>query len=405
MKTMISVDEAENLIREYTPPWGAEERALKDIAGCVLREDIFADRDLPPFSRATMDGIAIAFSAWANGRRDFSIEDVAQAGQPGKQINDTSEGCIQIMTGAVLPAGCDCVVPVEELEITSGQAMITTDVSPKPMQFIHLHGSDRKKGDLLLKCGTRLQSKDVGVIASVGKATASVAVSPRTAVISNGNELVDVGRPIEQHQVRLSNSYAIRAALNASGLSKVDMFHYHDSEREILKGIQTQLADYDVLVLSGGVSMGAYDFVPSALKQAGVDSVFHKIRQRPGKPFWFGVSSDRKPVYALPGNPVSTLMCLHRYVLPALLAAMGATAEKQVFVKLAKDISFDPALTFFPPACLESSPDGVALAHILEYHGSGDFAALAGSDGLVELPADTDMFPAGTVVRFHSWRC
>jgi molybdopterin molybdotransferase len=222
-------------------------------------------------------------------------------------------------------------------------------------------------------------------------------------VISTGNELVEPGDPIAPHQVRRSNAYGITAALRQHGFTRVADDHVRDDEAELTARLGFHLRTHDVLVLSGGVSMGKLDLVPRVLEKLGVHLVFHHIAQRPGKPMWFGVSQSGPAVFALPGNPVSTLVCLSRYVLPALRAAMGETAGEPQRIALTAPVDVKAPLAFYLPVKLRSDEWGRTSAEPRPTNGSGDFTALAGTDGFVELPPGPNTFPKGFVARFFRW--
>ncbi len=404
MKQFISVAEVDKLISQHIPSYPSELCLISSSASRILREDIHADRDLPPFNRVTMDGIAIDSKAWAEGQKTFQIEATVEAGVPPPALNDPAKGCIEIMTGAVLPEGCDCIVPYEEIDKVDGAATLRETATPGHMVFVHQQGSDQKKGDILLETGVRLLSPQVAVAACVGRKEILVSSLPKVAFLSTGNELVELGKPIEPYQIRPINNYGVTAALKNNGLPDVSTFHMHDDPEEMRKILQTILSEFDVIILSGGVSMGRYDYVPRILEELKVVPIFHKVRERPGKPMWFGITGDGKPVFGLPGNPVSTMMSTHRYVLPNLEKAMGLRPEKSEFSRLTRDIEFSADLTYFPPVTLALADDGVTEATPVRYNNSGHFTAIGISDGFLELPAETDHFPTGTMVRVHRWR-
>jgi molybdopterin molybdotransferase len=222
-------------------------------------------------------------------------------------------------------------------------------------------------------------------------------------VVSTGNELVEPGEPILDHQVRRSNAYAIGAALRQRGFLRVGDDHLPDDEPQLRKRLRLHLDTHDVLVLSGGVSMGRYDLVPRVLEALGVRAVFHRIAQKPGKPMWFGVTESGRSVFALPGNPVSTLVCLVRYVLPALYQAMGLQAARVERIALADAVESRAPLVSFVPVEVAWDDWGRPWAHPRIINTSGDFTALAGSDGFVEMPAGPNSWPKGFVTRLYRW--
>jgi molybdopterin molybdotransferase len=256
---------------------------------------------------------------------------------------------------------------------------------------------------LLLAAGTRLSAPEVAIAAGAGMARVRVSAQPMIVVISTGNELIEPGELIEPHQVRRSNVYGITGSLRQHGFTRVADDHLRDDEAELAERLSFHLRTHDVLILSGGVSMGKLDLVPKVLERLGVNLVFHHVAQRPGKPMWFGVSQTGPAVFALPGNPVSTLVCLGRYVLPALRAAMGQAASDPPRIALTASVDVKAPLAFFMPVKLKSDDWGRTSAEPCPTNGSGDFTALAGTDGFVELPPGPATFPKGFVARFFPW--
>jgi molybdopterin molybdotransferase len=366
----------------------------------VLRENIYAERDQPPFDRVAMDGIALASSAASQVGR-LRIVGSQAAGDPPLTLTDTGT-CIEIMTGAILPNGCDAVVPVEQLQRTGDMAEIGRK-PVQPWQNVHRRGSDCRQGSLLLAAGTRLVAPEVAIAAGAGMARVRVSAQPMIVVISTGNELVEPGDVIEPHQVRRSNAYGITASLRQQGFTRVADDHVRDDEAELTARLDFHLRTHDVLILSGGVSMGRLDLVPKVLEKLGVNLVFHHVAQRPGKPMWFGVSQSGPAVFALPGNPVSTLVCLSRYVLPALRAAMGETPEDTPRIALTAPFEVKAPLAFYLPVKLKTDDWGRTSAEPCPTNGSGDFTALAGTQGFVELPPGPNAYPKGFVARFYRW--
>ncbi|MEL7450658.1 MAG: molybdopterin molybdotransferase MoeA [Pseudomonadota bacterium] len=399
---MTTVQQAEQLIADALTDWGDETVPLADAHGRVLRTPLAADRDQPPFDRVMMDGIALRYAEFASGRREFKIQQAQAAGQAATTLQ-SGEHCIEIMTGAMLPEGCDCVVPVEQVSVSGDVAALRPDTEAVALRFVHPRGSDYRAGDVLLEAGTRLRAVEIAVAASVGAATLNVARLPRIAVVASGDELVDVDEDVQPFQIRRSNDYAVAAALRASGFGGVERFHVADEPGSIERLIGSLLERFDVLVLSGGVSMGKYDYLPGVLESLSVDVRFHRVSQRPGKPMWFGMGAQQQAVFALPGNPVSALTCLHRHVLPALLARSGATPERVTHVKLSKAVTFKPPLTWFLPVELMRDDALLISARPRPTNTSGDFAGLRLSDGFVELPADRDEFPEGFEARYFPW--
>lgn len=399
---MISVDEAERLIREHIAPLPPVSGSIDVLGEEVLAEPLVADRDIPPFSRVCMDGIALSFHAWQQGRRTFTLGGFQAAGDAPKTLDDESE-CIEVMTGAVLPVGCDCVVRFEEIDIQGDKVSLRSGLQLKPMCHVHGEGSDHKQGDILVEAGSYLRSSHWAVAASVGKSKLSVRRRPRLAVVSTGDELVEVGATPLSYQIRRSNPYAIGSALRSNGFVDVSTFHLPDDKATMLKVLGDILNGIDALILSGGVSMGKLDLLPEVFEELGATKIFHRVRQRPGKPFWFGISRCDKPIFALPGNPVSCVICFHRYVLPALYRQIGRDIGQRPYALLAEEVRFEPPLAYFLPVHIDYTSEGKVLAWPRPTNGSGDFASLVRSSGFIELPEGKDTYAAGTAFPVDYW--
>jgi molybdopterin molybdotransferase len=330
------------------------------------------------------------------------VQATQAAGDPPVTLS-SDENCIEVMTGAVLPVGCDTVVPVERLQSADGYAEIERGVAIAPWKNVHRRASDRAQGALLLVTGSVLNAPEIAVAASAGMARVRVSSQPAIMVISTGNELVEPGDPIEPHQIRRSNSYAVVAALRQRGFQRVADDHLSDDAALLRERLRLHLHTHEVLILSGGVSMGRFDLVPKALEDIGVRCLLHGVAQRPGRPMWFGTSHDGRSVFALPGNPVSTLVCLVRYVIPALYAAMGMPAASRQRVALSAPIHWETQLTGFVPVRVTNDDWARPWATPTPTNGSGDFASLALTDGFVELPPGPADFAKGYVTRLFRW--
>lgn len=399
---MLNPAEADAAIAAHLAQFPEEVLSLPACAGRVLRQDIHAERDAPPFDRVAMDGIAIAIAAFHGGRREFRVAAIQAAGQAPVSLESPSV-CIEVMTGASLPSGCDAVVPVERIRVAAGIATIDAAYMPDSWMHVHRRAADAHAGDRLLSAGTRLGGPQLAIAASAGLAMLKVARLPRIAVISTGDELVEPGLPVLDHQVRRSNSYGLAAALRLAGFPPVTDLHLPDQRPLLVERLAQQIGRHDILVLSGGVSAGRHDHVPGVLAEIGVRRVFHQVSQRPGRPLWFGVNDRGVMVFALPGNPVSVLVCLARYVIPALLAAAGERAPVRQSVALARTYEFRAPLTCFLPVSLEYDPEGRTMGVPRPTGGSGDFISLSGTDGFVELPQGPASHPSGLVIPFFRW--
>lgn len=398
---MLTPAEAQAAILEAMPQFPTVRLPSSKAVGAVLRESVFAERDQPPFDRVMMDGIALRHADFATGTRSFPVQAMQAAGDA--ELTLRAGHSIEIMTGASLPLDADCIVPVERISVADGIATVQEDYDAEPGRFIHPRASDHSAGAELLRPGKRISAPDIAVIASAGLTEIVVSRAPVISVFSTGNELVEAGEPIAAHQIRSSNGPAINALLGQHGYAEVTEEHLADDLQQMRERIDAHLAAADVLILSGGVSMGKADFVPRVLIELGVKVLFHRITQRPGKPMWFGIGPRQQAVFALPGNPVSALVCCRQYVIPALNSASSAMAPLPEFASLATDVTFEPDLTCFQPVRVLSSAAAQTLAVPVPTNTSGDFTALSATDGYVELAREQSLFPAGTVVLLHRW--
>ncbi|MBI1307557.1 MAG: molybdopterin molybdenumtransferase MoeA [Bacteroidetes bacterium] len=396
MKTNISVAEAESIILSNLFIPREETVSSSAMQGRVLAEDIKADRDFPPFNRVAMDGICIRFEDYSKGIRNFKITGVQAAGAESVALTGTGNA-IEVMTGAILPENADVVIRYEDLEIVDDEATLKIS-SVREWQNIHLMGSDHKKGDEVMPAGIKINYPETGVISTVGIQNIKVKSLPEIAVISTGNELVDIKEIPLPHQIRKSNVHVLRSMCERNGIAG-NLFHFNDDRDEMEAGLKSVLKDHDCLLLSGAVSMGKFDFLPEVLIRLGVKPLFHRVEQRPGKPFWFGVTEDSKAVFAFPGNPVSTTICARRFFLPWLWRSMGISPLNQ-FMQIESEIEFKPNLTYFLPVIIDRST-GKAIPK--PGHGSGDLANLVGTDGFVELPAHETIHSTENTFPFYFW--
>ncbi|HEY6925549.1 MAG TPA: molybdopterin molybdotransferase MoeA [Steroidobacteraceae bacterium] len=393
---------AQETIDARMTPLAVESRPLEQCIGAILRQDVYAERDNPPFDRVCMDGIAIHSSVLERGVRRFEIEATQPAGAPAITLSK-AENAIEVMTGAMLPRGTDCIIPLEEYDLAGNVVSLKDRASGSPFRNVQRRGSDSEPGVPMLTAGTRLGAPEIAVVASAGLATVHVSREPRFMVISTGNELVDPGQPIEEHQVRRSNAYAVVAALRRRGFERVGNDHIPDDEDILHERLTRHLLTSDVLILSGGVSKGKFDLVPQALKRLGVAEVFYQVAQRPGMPMWFGMAPGGQAVFGLPGNPVSTLICLIRYVVPAMAIAMGAARILPQPLPLSTPVKFHRNVAYFLPVSVRYDDRGHAAAVPRPPNGPGDFLALTKADGFVELPPRAEGFAEGFVASFYRW--
>jgi len=396
---MVSVAEASSIVFSNLFQPETVRVPLVEAVNRVLAERITADRDFPPFDRVAMDGIALRRDAWQTGQRAFRLESVQAAGEPRKMLREKQQA-IEVMTGAPLPDGTDLVIRYEDVRIEDNVAHITSEMAADNA-FIHRQAVDVSKDSVLLEPGILLSPAEIALLASVGMYRVKVYAFPMAAIISTGDELVPIEDTPLPHQIRRSNTYALQAAMSTLGWGGA-IHHVRDEKAVMMEELKAISQTAQVIILSGGVSKGKFDFVPEVLETLGVKKLFHQVSQRPGKPFWFGVSNKGLTVFALPGNPVSTYMCFYRYVRPWLMKSLGTSYETS-HATLARDFSFAPSLTYFLQVKVENE-QGKLMAYPEMGGGSGDFANLKNVTGFLELPAHVNTFKAGETFPYIPFR-
>ncbi|NEW79987.1 MAG: molybdopterin molybdotransferase MoeA [Gelidibacter sp.] len=403
---LIKVKEALEIVVNNSQNFGIEEVDFLNSSGRILKENIFADRDFPPFDRVSMDGIAISSEAFNKGQRSFKIEGIQAAGSE-KLTLQNPVNCMEAMTGAVLPKNTDAVIQYELLTIENGIATINLE-AVKSFQNIHLKGTDKKQGDLLVKENTLISPAEIGVFATVGKSIIKVAKQPKVIIVSTGNELVEVAENPADYQIRRSNVFTMVSLLEKLQI-KAETLHILDDKEVLLTKIESLLNNYDVLIFSGAVSKGKFDFIPEVLSELGVKKLFHEVKQRPGKPFWFGKkgyterSRSEKVVFAFPGNPVSTFVNCLKYFYPWYYKSVGLNFENKQEAILSEDFYFKPEMTYFLQVKLNQI-EGELWATPISGKGSGDLANLADADAFLELPDNRSNFTKGEVFPVINYR-
>ena len=397
--TLISVEDALDIVLRETCEFGIEEIDFKESLGRVLKEEVKADHEMPPFDRVSMDGIALKTSVFESGIRHFKIENIQAAGS--EQLTLTNdENCLEAMTGAMLPLGTDAIVPYELIRIEKGIAHVNSE-AVQYFQNIHKKGLDRKQNDVLIPVNTKISSAEIGVLATVGKSRVQVAALPKIAIVSTGDELVEVHEFPKPYQIRKSNVHTLYSLLKRFEITP-DLFHISDSKEQLRQKIGSLLKKYDVLMFSGAVSKGKFDFIPEILDELGVIKHFHKVRQRPGKPFWFG-KKNQTTIFAYPGNPVSTFVSCLKYFVPWLHKSLQLNFENPNVAILGEDFLFKPELTYFLQVKIVNK-DGRLMAFPKAGNGSGDLANLTLNDGFLELPSNKAGFKKGDVFPLIQYR-
>jgi molybdenum cofactor synthesis domain-containing protein len=400
---MIPVTDAVRLVVEESEPLEVERVPLEEAQGRFLAEEVFADADLPPFDRAQMDGYAVRsedFAAGAPAR--LRVVGEAAAGRGWRGVVQKGEA-VRIMTGAPLPSGADGVQQVELTRETDGGEFVEVERATEPGQFYVPRGSEVRAGERVLQTGEELNAARMAVLASFGYARVAVRRRPRVAVLATGTELVPVGERPGEDQIRDSNTYSLAAYARLAG-AEVERLPFAGDDTELLRReIEEAAARSDVLVLSGGVSMGRYDFTKAALRALGAEVFFERVSLRPGKPTVFArLPSERRTlVFGLPGNPVSVSVTFNLFARAAIRAMQGASspALEEETALLSRAAKGAVERTSYLPAALSTDEAGRLLAEPLKWGGSSDFVAFARAAALLIVPAGVKALEAGVVVR------
>ena len=398
---MISVSEAQKTILTRAKKNRQVEVNLREAASFFLAENILSDRDIPPFNRVTMDGFAVKCSDFTDGQARLKLIGTFAAGDSAKVRLKKGEA-LAIMTGSPLPEGADSVVKVENSS-TDKDWVILKETSIKPGLNVARCGEDAKKGITLLGAGTKITPSTAALCASVGKTTVKVHGKPKIKILSTGSEIVEAEQVPLFHQIRDCNSYALQAYCKNLGVNAEVLGITRDEKEKLAEMIKAGLQS-DILLLSGGVSMGEYDFVPKVLKEFGITEVFHKAKIRPGKPVWFGEGSEGNFVFGLPGNPVSVQVNFKIFVEPLIRKISGSPTSAPSYLKvpLKNKIEKPNDLEYFLPAKLVEE-DNQTFAQTISYHGSGDYFSVALSQGLVRFPGGLNQIHANEIVDFLPW--
>jgi len=400
---MISVPEAIRIVVEKTEPLPSESVPLEEAQGRVLAEDVYADCDLPPFDRAQMDGYAVRSEDLREAPARLRVVGEAAAGRGWRGELRHGEA-VRIMTGAPLPAGADSVQQVEVTRETEDGAQVFIERATEPGQFYVPRASEMRAGACVLGAGEEVSAARVAVLASFGCAEVSVRRRPRVAVLATGTELVPVAEKPGEDQIRDSNTYSLAAYARLAG-AEVERLPFASDDPELLRReIEEAAARADVLVLSGGVSMGRYDFTKAALRALGAEIFFERVALRPGKPTVFArLPGERRTlVFGLPGNPVSVSVTFNLFARTAIRAMQGALApalEEETAI-LSRPSKGTAERASYLPAALSTDEAGRLLAEPLKWGGSSDFVAFARASALLIVPAGVKLLEAGSVARF-----
>jgi len=386
---MIPIHEAKRLIIENFTTAKVTQLALSNASGFILAEPVFSPIDTPPFDQSAMDGYAFSFDEW-DGKSDLLLSGEVQAGNYLVQNLKPNEA-VRIFTGAAMPAGTDSVVIQENIIKNEEYISIKDDKLIKGSN-VRLQASQTKKGDIALPEGHYLSAAAISFLAGLGVDSLKVYSNPAISIIVTGKELIKPGEAMSKGKIYESNSFGLIAALKQLDITPVSVEVVDDDEQKIMNSINNQLSS-DIIILSGGVSVGDYDFVTSALEKCGVKKIFHKVKQKPGKPFYFG-KHQQTLVFGLPGNPAAVLSCFYEYVAGAISSFTKKAYFKKVMLPLADDFTKKSGLTLFLKG--KTTTNEVSILKDQESYKMNSFAL---ADCIIELEEYKTHFHKGGMVK------
>ena len=391
----LSVAAAQQCVLESVAAFGAEQVKLEQSLGRVLAEEVRANRDQPPYDISAMDGYALRSADLTNVPATLEIvEDIKAGDMPTKTL--ASGQCARIMTGAPMPQGADAVIRVEDTEAKPDNK-VQINRSVKAGNDIRRLGENMRNGEVVLTPGTAITPGVIGVLATVKRAQVQVYRRPRVAILSTGNELEGLDEPVDPNKIPNSNSYALMAQVQALGIEPVLLGIARDDPGELARYLKRGL-EYDVLLVSGGTSVGVHDYVRPTIEALGAQMLFWRVSMKPGHPVAFGKVGE-KIIFGLPGNPVSSMVCFEEFVVPALRRMMGHTRtyRRTIDARMTHNVKHQPGRTEFIRVLLAKEQGGYT-ATSTGAQGSGMLLSMARADGLAVVPGDSAGLTAGSTV-------
>ena len=391
---MITVEKALSIVREKTvPTLKVKEVRVENALGYVLSENVLSPIDMPPFPQSAMDGYAVNCQ---DETLDFTIVDEIQAGEVDRMYDLKSNQAVRIFTGAVVPDPANMVIRQEDTTVNGAKLEIHT--FPKPMANIRPQGEQIRKGQIALLKGHEITERSIGYLASIGVNKVSVYEHPKITIISTGNELVSLGQTLKPGQIYESNALMIQSALQSRGYKNVTVIKLKDDLESTIKAVANALASNDLLICSGGISVGDYDFIGTALEKNNVVSHFYKVKQKPGKPLYFG-QKDKAYVFGLPGNPAACLTGFYVYILPFLSQWKGSSFKGlNVYqAQLKKDYSRRGDRAEFLKALVNDQE-----VEILEGQSSAMLKSFSEANAIIYIPIEKSNILAGELVRYYA---
>jgi molybdopterin molybdotransferase len=388
---MIAVQEAKELIIDNCQPLPSIELSLTDARGHILSKDIFSEIEMPLFDQSAMDGYAINI----NENNQYRILGEIPAGSSVSYTLNKGEA-VRIYTGAKIPEGANAVIMQEKTEVEN--ETLTCQTTPKEGENIRVKGEQIKKGELALKKGQYLNAASMGFLASLGITDIQAYKKPVVSIIITGDELKVTGTALTEGKIFESNSIMLKSALQAVGINEIDVQISGDQEQVLTEIIQNAIEASDIILITGGISVGKYDFTGRALANSGIENIFYKIYQKPGKPLFFGKTPKNKPIFALPGNPAAALSCFYEYVYPALCKMQNRTVQEllRISLPIKEDYHKKGEMAHF----LKGYADANGV-NILEGQGSHMLRSFAVSNCLIYIPSEKQYVEKNEMVEVH----
>lgn len=392
---MISVNDAKKILSEHNIRGEIKTTGLKKSLGLIVSENIYSPIDVPSFNNSAMDGYAMGFDG---NLKSWEVISTIQAGDTSHHSLAHGQA-VRIFTGAKMPQGADTVIPQELIEIQDEGSVVTCFQNKiNTGSNVRLKGSQCKEGNLIVKKGALITPGTIGLLASVGLSQLKVYTPPSVAYVITGNELKEVGSSLVEGEIYNSNGPMLEACLTQTGIEEISAYKASDDKTHLKQIINDALEHQEVLILSGGISVGDYDFVKECLQAAGVKQLFYKIKQRPGKPLFVG-KKDNKWIFALPGNPASVLSCFHQYVKPCMKYMIGHDQvwKPDAVLALAEDHEKKAGLTLFMKAKRKGNK-----VEILGGQQSFNLQAFSEANCLVELEEESEIIKAESLVNVYN---
>ncbi len=395
---MISISEAIQIINSQALSLKTENVSIDEVTNRALAENVYSDRDYPPFNRSTMDGFAINSKNFLKGK-EWLISKTIPAGTLGDIVVADSD-CVRIMTGARVPENLDVVIKIEDSVVLDDKVSFKTN-SVIPFLNIAKKGEDLKENTIVLESGTLLNPLNISLLASVGKNSVRVFQSPKVAILSTGNEIVPLSKIPKPEEIRDSNSYTLVEFLKRYKINPVIRKIVPDEINQLSEEIENALS-CDIIFITGGVSMGDFDFIPKILMEKKINCLFHKVEIRPGKPLWFGVHPNGNIVFALPGNPFAVQVAFKIFIEPFIRKILQMKDLYFLNFPFIGQKKKRHNLTEFFPASIESK-NGKTYVKPLQFNGSGDITAASRSEGLCVHPKEKETLCDTDIVEFIFW--